>query len=103
MTLPFERTRALVHTKAFLEAMLDPKETLRVPRWMRGKAKSLLRHYPNLAEIEMLHNALPEEFGPVPPFSRLAGSETTQAVIDATKPWDSFFKNGPSVSEDFDR
>lgn len=37
MTTPFERTRALVQTKEFLEAMLDPKTTPRVPRWMRGK------------------------------------------------------------------
>lgn len=65
MTIPFERTRALVHTKAILEAMLDPKQTPRVPRWMRGKAKSLLKHYPGLAEIEMAHKALPTEFGPV--------------------------------------
>lgn len=37
MTVPFERTRALVLTKEFLEAMLDPKQTPRTPRWMRGK------------------------------------------------------------------
>lgn len=73
MTVPFERTRALVQTKQFLEAMLDPKQTPRTPRWMRGKAKALLRHYPNLAEIEMAHKALPDEYGPVPPFSRMHG------------------------------
>lgn len=71
MTIPFERTRALVMTKEFLEAMLDPKATPRVPRWMRGHAKALLKHYPNLAEIEMAHKALPDKFGPVPPFSRM--------------------------------
>lgn len=84
MTIPFERTRALVHTKEFLEAMLDPKATPRVPRWMRGKAKSLLKHYPNLAEIELMHKALPEEFGPVPPFSRRGGTADVQGVIDET-------------------
>jgi hypothetical protein len=73
MTVPFERTRALVQTKEFLAAMLDPKQTPRVPRWMRGTAKSLLKHYPNLAEIEMAHKALPSEYGPVPPFSRMHG------------------------------
>jgi hypothetical protein len=62
MTVPFERTRALVQTKEFLAAMLDPMQTPRVPRWMRGKAKSLLKHYPGLAEIEMAHKALPDEY-----------------------------------------
>lgn len=66
MTVPFERTRALVQTKEFLEAMLDSKQTPRVSRWMRGKAKALLRHYPVLSEIEQIHTALPEKFGPVP-------------------------------------
>lgn len=83
VTIPFERTRALLQTKQFLEAMLDPKKTPRVPRWMRGKAKALLQHYPGLCEIEMAHKALPEEFGPVPPFSRLSGTGDVQAVIDA--------------------
>lgn len=103
MTTPFERTRAMLQTKALLEAMMDPKESPRVPGWMRGKAKSLLRHYPGLADIEMAHKALPEKFGPVPPFSRLSGGATTQAVVGATKSWESFFKDGPSVSEDFER
>jgi hypothetical protein len=84
MTIPFERTRALVQTKEFLEAMLDPKQTPRVPRWMRGKAKALLRHYPGLCEIEMAHKALPEEFGPVPPFSRLSCTGAVQGVIAAS-------------------
>lgn len=71
MTVPFERTRALIGAKEFLEAMLDPKKTPRTPRWMRGRAKALLKHYPGLAETEMAHKALPDEFGPVLPFSRM--------------------------------
>lgn len=85
MTVPFERTRALIGAKQFLEAMLDPKATPRTPRWMRGKAKSLLMHYPGLSEIERAHKALPDTFGPVPPFSRLSASVATEWVIDATK------------------
>ena len=64
MTVAFERTRALVQAKEFLEAMLDPKATPRTPRWMRGKAKALLRHYPALADIETAHKANPGIFGP---------------------------------------
>ena len=85
MTVQFESTRALVRPKEFLEAMMDPKATPRTPRWMRGKAKAILRHYPGLCEIERAHKALPDEFGPVPPFSRLTGSRMTGGVIDATK------------------
>lgn len=73
MTIPYERTRALVLTKEFLQALLDPKQTPRVPRSLRGRAKALLRHYPSLFEIEIVHKALPESYGPVPPFSRTHG------------------------------
>lgn len=85
MTIPFERTRALIGTKEFLEAMLDPKQTPRTPRWMRGRAKALLKHYPGLCEIEMAHQALPDKFGPVPPFSRLSASFSARGAIAATK------------------
>jgi hypothetical protein len=84
MTIPYERTRALVRTKVFLEAIMDPSQTPRVPRWVRGKGKSLLRHYPGLWEIDRVHKANPEAFGPAPPFSRLSGTTDTQSVIDAT-------------------
>jgi hypothetical protein len=83
VTIPFERTRALIETKHFLQRLLDPKESPRVPRWVRGKARSLLRHYPTYADIELAHNALPEWYGPVPPFSRLHGSDETDGVIQA--------------------
>ena len=68
MTVPFERTRALFETKLFLQELMDPKVTPRVPRALRGKAKSLLKHFPTVHEIEKAHKALPEDFGPVPSF-----------------------------------
>ncbi|WP_345774098.1 BPSL0761 family protein [Hydrogenophaga sp. YM1] len=46
MTIPFERTRAVLQTRELLKRLMDPKDTPRVPRWLRGQAKSLLRHYP---------------------------------------------------------
>lgn len=83
MTIPLERTRAMLLTKEFLEAMLDPKQTPRVPRWMRGKAKALLLHYPGLSEIERAHKALPVVIGPVPPFSRMhAKTAITELGLD---------------------
>ena len=84
MTIPFERTRAMIETKRFLLELTDPKVMPRVPRAIRGKAKSLLKHYPTYAEIEQAHKALPDTYGPVPPFSRLVGSPQTVATIKAS-------------------
>lgn len=84
MTLPFERTRSLVMTKEFLQRLLDPKQTPRVPRPVRGHAHMLLRHYPTLGDIELVHNALPNWFGPVPPFPRLRGNPQVESVISAS-------------------
>lgn len=46
MTLPHERTRAVLKTRKFLLALMDPKQTPRVPRELRLKARDLLKHYP---------------------------------------------------------
>lgn len=47
MTIPAERTRAVVLTESFLLSLCDPKQTPRVPRSVRERARGLLRHYPN--------------------------------------------------------
>lgn len=85
MTVPYERTRALIETYELLKRLQDLQATPRVPRWLREEARTLLRHYPNYAAIEMAHKALPHLYGAVPPFSRLSGSADVQGVIDATK------------------
>lgn len=85
MTIPYERTRALIETRELLKRLQDPGETPRVPRWLRHEARLLLRHYPDYSSIELAHKAVPHLFGPVPPFSRLTGSADVQGVIDATK------------------
>ncbi|OOG58051.1 BPSL0761 family protein [Polaromonas sp. C04] len=84
MTVPFERTRALINTMRFLQELMDPKITPRVRRAIRGKAKSLLKHYPSFADIEQAHKALPDTYGPVPPFSRLTGSPQAVMTIEAS-------------------
>ena len=71
MTVPFERTRALIETKSFLLKLVDTKLLPCVPKSVRQHAKYLLRHYPSYADIELAHKALPDYFGPVPPFQRL--------------------------------
>lgn len=85
MTTPYERTRSLIQTKAFLEALLNPKQTPRAPQAVREEARRLLRHYPGYAEIELAHQELPDWYGPVPPFSRMSGDPQTVGVIEATK------------------
>ena len=85
MTIPFERTRSLVQTKTFLQEL---QHKPRVPKWIRLEAQALLRHYPLLMELELAHKALPEWFGPVPPFSRMSGTADVQHVIGGTNDGD---------------
>lgn len=46
MTLPCERTNAVVSVESFLRDLRDPKKTPRVPREVREQASRLLKHYP---------------------------------------------------------
>jgi hypothetical protein len=63
MTVPNERTRALVEAKEFLRALLDPKKTPRVPKIIRRSAYFVLKHYPAEYEIKELYKKLPKIFG----------------------------------------
>lgn len=65
MTIPAERTRAIIYTRQFLEQLLVPRLTPDVPDSVRATARSLLRHYPGTGELEIVHHALPDWFGPV--------------------------------------
>ena len=47
MTLPDERYRAVNNTAQFLKDLLDPKVTPRIPKDIRHKAYSCLRHKKN--------------------------------------------------------
>ena len=46
MTLPFEEKRAVNYTRQFLYDLLISSKTPRVPKEIRDRARSLLRHYP---------------------------------------------------------
>ncbi len=85
MTIPYERTRAILETKAFLLKLVDTKRLPRVPKSVREHARTLLRHYPSYADVQLVHEALPGWFGPVPPFSRLVGGEQPVGVIEAAE------------------
>lgn len=81
MTLPSERTRALVFTRRFLQELQDPKATPRVPRSIREHARALERHYPTLASIELAHLACPAWFGPIEPFlARMEGKGDSRST-----------------------
>lgn len=60
MTLPDERYWAIRNTQQFLLRLLDPKETPRVPRYLRQQAGSLLKHYPNDWHLERLAEKSPD-------------------------------------------
>lgn len=65
MSLPDEKTRALMWAKRFMRDLLDPKKTPKVPSAVRRRAYSALKHYPAEYEIAKLHEKLPKIFGPL--------------------------------------
>ena len=83
MTIPYERTRALIETKSFLLKLVDTKRLPRVPKTVRQHAEYLLKHYPSYENIELAHKALPDYYGPVPPFQRMhAKTALTELGLD---------------------
>lgn len=54
MTLPYERTRAVLNTEQFLRDLLDRKKTPGVPKYIRERVQYCLRHYPTEFEMDMV-------------------------------------------------
>ena len=54
MTVPVERTNAVIYTEQFLLDLLDPKKTPRIPKAIRERAHGLLRHYPGKYYMDMI-------------------------------------------------
>lgn len=46
MTMPDERTRAVIWAHAFLARLASPCQSKRIPKAVREEARSILRHYP---------------------------------------------------------
>jgi len=63
VTMPRERKIAVKNTEAFLLSLCDPKETPRVPRAIRLRARSLLKHYPSDYCMEEAAELAPSVFG----------------------------------------
>jgi len=84
MTSPFERTRSLVLTKELLQR-LSSLGFDTVPPSISAEAGRLLRDYPTLADIEAAHKAVPELYGPVPPFQRDIANPQILGILDAAQ------------------
>jgi hypothetical protein len=54
MTVPIERTNAVIWTQEFLLELIDPKKTPRVPKTVRQQAFRLLRHYPSKFDMDVI-------------------------------------------------
>jgi hypothetical protein len=65
MTIPVERTWAVLNTREFLLNLLDPKKTPRVPKDIRRQASRLLKHYPTKYSFEEMvdKNSYEKVFG----------------------------------------
>ena len=62
MTLPDERYRAVRAAERFMQDLLDPRKTPRVPKLIRDRARSVLRHYPSSYDLDRAAAASPEIF-----------------------------------------
>ena len=61
MTLPSERYNAILRTEKFLIELLDPSKTPRVPRYIRERVYSCLRHYPHEYHLEHFEESINKE------------------------------------------
>lgn len=59
MTTPYERTRAILRTREFLEELQSPQKWPDLPDNLRRRAKVLARHYPETWDVHQLHAHIP--------------------------------------------
>lgn len=62
MTLPDERYRAVLAAKSLLEDLCNSSVTPRVPKAIRGRAYSVLRHFPNSWDMDRAAGGAPDVF-----------------------------------------
>ena len=65
VTLPYERMNALRSAEQLLCDLMDPKATPRVPRAIRTRARSVLRHWPMGAQLDVIAERVPELYNTV--------------------------------------
>lgn len=52
MTIPYERYNSIINTEKFLLDLIDNKTTPRIPKAIRLRALSLLKHYPTKFDMD---------------------------------------------------
>jgi hypothetical protein len=62
MTMPDERYRSVKWTEQFLLELCDTKKTPRVPKYVRDRARALLRHYPSEYYMDVVATKCPNIF-----------------------------------------
>jgi hypothetical protein len=67
MTMPSERTRAVLATRRFLKELCNNGNGLEVPASVRESARRLLRHYPDSWHIDIAAVAWPMAWAPASP------------------------------------
>lgn len=60
MTLPDERYRALKCGEQFLLDLCNPKLTPKVPKYVRDRARSILKHYPSRYDMDRIAETMPD-------------------------------------------
>jgi len=53
----------VVYTELFLRDLCNPQATPKVPRKIRDRARSLLKHYPLSCEMDIAAEQAPDVFG----------------------------------------
>lgn len=64
LTTPEERTRAVLRTRQLLIDLANRARTPNVPEALRQRAVTLLRYYPEVADMAIAHSACPHWYGP---------------------------------------
>lgn len=88
MTLPEERTRAVLQSRFFLQQLCDSERTPGVPDAVRREARKLLRHFPDAGHIHSAAIAWPSHWSqtcPEPGATPPSYIELLAQVRDACK------------------
>jgi hypothetical protein len=75
MTLPDERYRALRCGHQMLLDLLNPKVTPKVPKYIRQRAASILKHYPDSYHFTKIVEKMPEDYAVSSQFVRLSDAD----------------------------
>lgn len=63
MSLPFEKTNAVLQARQMLLDIMDPKQSPGIPKEVRQRARSVLKHFPSKIDLEIACEKVPEVFG----------------------------------------